>query len=164
MLSRTYTSTPLPLDIPNNIFEEGPEAVAAAVAKLDAEGWSTDNKIHSSTMLRARAALAYIRDAILEVALGHNQNPSLENLLYVRPTNDTLFPPSALARACPSSRRLGSVLNLPFPPADTSVTSSSRPSPSSRPCWPTIRATSIVSSRSTMRSSRTSSGPWRRRR
>ncbi len=81
MLSRTYTSTPLPLDIPNHVFEEGPEAVAAAMAKLDAEGWSTDNKIHSTTMLRARAALAYIRDAILEVALGSNQNPSIEHLL-----------------------------------------------------------------------------------
>ena len=59
----------------------GPAAVAAAVATLDPEGWNTDNKIYSTTVLRARINLSYIKDAIVETTLGHMQDRSIESLL-----------------------------------------------------------------------------------
>ena len=81
LLSRRYISTPLPLDLPDDIFMSGPAAVAAAVATLDPEGWNTDNKIYSTTVLRARINLSYIKDAIVETTLGHMQDRSIESLL-----------------------------------------------------------------------------------
>lgn len=70
LLSGRYSSTPLPLDLDDDdLLATGPE-LDAAVANLDADGWNSDGKMHGCTLLRARTQQAYIRDKILELALG----------------------------------------------------------------------------------------------
>lgn len=70
MLSRRYCSTPLPLDLSDEALLSNEQEMAAAAARLDANGWNRDNKIYSKTVLRARTMFAFVRDGILELALG----------------------------------------------------------------------------------------------
>ena len=81
VLSRRYVSMPLPLDITNEVLMSDKATIAEAVSRLDAEGWNTDNCLHSTTITRARTQLASVRDAILEVSLGYMQDTSVENVL-----------------------------------------------------------------------------------
>lgn len=70
MLSARYTSTPLPLDLSDESLLAGEPTLSQIVASLDANGWSTDGQIYSTTILRARTMFAFIRDDILALALG----------------------------------------------------------------------------------------------
>ncbi|KAH8897310.1 hypothetical protein GQ53DRAFT_791856 [Thozetella sp. PMI_491] len=83
LLSRRYTSTPLPLDIPGHVLMMGSKALADAVARLDINGWNTDNQIYPTTIFRGRCSLAYVRDAILEASLGP-ASLSMDELLKLR--------------------------------------------------------------------------------
>ena len=70
LLSSRYTSTPLPLDVSDDAILAGGSEIEAAVASLDVNGWNTDGKLHGCTLLRARTQLAFVREKILELALG----------------------------------------------------------------------------------------------
>lgn len=70
LLNRRYSSTSLPLDLSDEVLLEGGDALARAVEALDEDGWNTEGKLYTTTILRARTSLSYIRDAILEIALG----------------------------------------------------------------------------------------------
>ncbi|EHK18471.1 uncharacterized protein TRIVIDRAFT_125398, partial [Trichoderma virens Gv29-8] len=66
-LSRRFSSTPLPLDMSEELLLSNPADYSDC--RVDENGWSTDGKIYLSTTLRARAKLSYVRDEILEIAL-----------------------------------------------------------------------------------------------
>lgn len=83
LLNRRHVSTPLPLDLDNETLLADRVAMEAAVQRLDEGGWNTDGLILPSTITRALTILSYIRDAILEIALGNVQDTSTETILYV---------------------------------------------------------------------------------
>ncbi|OPB46359.1 Zn2Cys6 transcriptional regulator [Trichoderma guizhouense] len=68
-LSRRFSSTPLPLDMSEELLLSNPPLADYTDCRVDENGWSTDGKIYLSTTLRARAMLSYVRDEILEIAL-----------------------------------------------------------------------------------------------
>ncbi|KAH8901029.1 hypothetical protein GQ53DRAFT_2520 [Thozetella sp. PMI_491] len=109
-LSRRYVSTPLPLDLPTAVLLEDRQTIAEAVARLDADGWSTDGRIYAATIARARTQLAYVRDAILEISLGHSQDTSVENILQIRDrefTTISKFPECIKYKAYDAEQLLG---------------------------------------------------------
>ncbi|KAL7944055.1 fungal-specific transcription factor domain-containing protein [Trichoderma barbatum] len=68
-LSRRFSSTPLPLDMSEELLLSSPPPADYRDCRVDENGWSTDGKIYLTTTLRARAMLSYVRDEILEIAL-----------------------------------------------------------------------------------------------
>lgn len=70
LLSRRYTSTPLPLDIDDETLYSSSDLAETAIARLDARGWNTDGRLLAATVGRARTMLALIRDEALEIVLG----------------------------------------------------------------------------------------------
>ena len=83
-LSRRFISTPLPLDIADETFFAGPEALAHAVAALDHNGWNRENSYPSAaTSIRARTLMATMRDELMEISLGNNEQTPISKLLYV---------------------------------------------------------------------------------
>jgi len=81
LLSGKYMSTPLPLDLSDEELLLPPSQLSVVVSRLNDRGWCTDGVIKPSTMLRARAMMAQVRDEILEVSLGHEKNVSADVLL-----------------------------------------------------------------------------------
>lgn len=81
LISRRYSTTPLPLDLRDVDLLAGGETLTRAVEALDERGWNTDGRLHSSTLLRARAMIAYIREELFEIALGTRYNNTLDQLL-----------------------------------------------------------------------------------
>ena len=81
LLSRNYCSTPLPLDIDDEPFLSSTVPLADTIQDLDDRGWGRNGKIYATTILRARTTLAFIRDAILEIALGPSPDRNKEALL-----------------------------------------------------------------------------------
>ncbi|EFQ25636.1 hypothetical protein CGRA01v4_02309 [Colletotrichum graminicola] len=69
-LSRRYVSTPMPLDISDDVLMSDDETIAKAMGSLDALGWNTDGSLYSVTMWRVRYRFMQIRDEIFEIALG----------------------------------------------------------------------------------------------
>jgi hypothetical protein len=69
-LSRRFSSTPLPLDMSDEmLFSSNSPSADYRDCRVDENGWSMDGKLYTTTTLRARAMLAYVRDEILEIAL-----------------------------------------------------------------------------------------------
>lgn len=81
LLSRRYVRTPLPLDLSDDILLSDAGTIAKATFSLDENGWNTDGRIHSTTILRARALLAEIKGTILEISLSLPGSSSVEDLL-----------------------------------------------------------------------------------
>ncbi|KAF2842237.1 hypothetical protein M501DRAFT_1013590 [Patellaria atrata CBS 101060] len=114
LLSVRYSSTPLPLDLSDAALLCEDSSISAEITSLDSNGWNTNNRIHSATILRARAMFASIREGILEIALGPKLNSSeitmelkertlsiysqLPNVLVYRPNHltDTDIPGSEI--------------------------------------------------------------------
>lgn len=72
MLSDRYCQCPLPLDLCEEDVYGGRDRLAAAVARLDSNGWNTDGRIYTTTWIRALAMLSPIREGILELSLSVN--------------------------------------------------------------------------------------------
>ncbi|RDW67611.1 hypothetical protein BP6252_09007 [Coleophoma cylindrospora] len=72
LFNRDFCHCPLPLDLAEDELFNGPDNLANAVAKLDANGWNTDGKIHPTTWLRALCLQLPIREGILHFSLGVN--------------------------------------------------------------------------------------------
>jgi hypothetical protein len=82
MLSSRYSSTPLPLDISDEVLLTGGQTLIRAVAALDPNGWNTEGKLFSTTLVRARNMFARILEEILEIALGpDNTGKKIERAL-----------------------------------------------------------------------------------
>lgn len=87
LISHRYASTPLPLDLRDeDLLSDGPTLVQA-VASLDDKGWNTSGGVYSSTLIRARAMLAFVRDELIEIALSTGKGTTLEALLCVFSTH-----------------------------------------------------------------------------
>ena len=80
MMSGRYTSTPLPLDLSDEVLLAGEPLLSNAVASLDSNGWNTENCIYSTTILRARTSFAFIRDEILALALGSSVGGTVDHI------------------------------------------------------------------------------------
>lgn len=76
-LSHRYCSTPLPLDVSDEVVMAMPgnlvsvEGVASDL--VDAYGWNTQGAVYRTTLIRARNLFSQIRDEILEIALSVSQ-------------------------------------------------------------------------------------------
>lgn len=81
LLSRKYMLTPLPLDLCDEVLMSDPEAIAGAVEALDENGWNREGECYSTTIVRARAKLARVKDEVMEVALGSSAYTSIDALL-----------------------------------------------------------------------------------
>jgi hypothetical protein len=81
LISRRYVTTPLPLDISDEVLLGDETTRARAVDALDEKGWGKEGHLYSTTIIRARSILAYNRDEIFEIALGHSGETSVEDLL-----------------------------------------------------------------------------------
>lgn len=84
LLSRRYCSTPLPLDMSDDMVLalEGSTVLKGAISKynMDGNGWNVNSAIYSSTLMRARLSMAHIREDILEMALGTGEAPNVDRL------------------------------------------------------------------------------------
>ena len=72
ILDQRYCHIPQPLDLSEEDLYSGPERLAAAVQRLDSDGWNTEKQIHSVTCLRAVSLLSPIREEILRLSLSAN--------------------------------------------------------------------------------------------
>lgn len=83
-LSRRFSSTPLPLDISDEMLLTSSDMPGGFDSlHVDEHGWNTDRKIYSTTSLRARALMAFVRDEILEIALHGGDHSGRAAILYV---------------------------------------------------------------------------------
>jgi len=69
-LSRRYVGLDPPLDLPSSVIMGTPEALAAAISRLDSNGWNTEGRVYPITRTRAVAMLIGIREEALELSLG----------------------------------------------------------------------------------------------
>ncbi|KPM43445.1 hypothetical protein AK830_g3114 [Neonectria ditissima] len=85
LLGRRYVSTPLPLDLPDEVLLADDESlVARTVQALDDQGWNTEGRLYSATLLRARVMIAFIREELLEVALSVGSPANLSHLQDIK--------------------------------------------------------------------------------
>lgn len=88
LLNRHYCSTPLPLDIRDEVLASDQATLQQAYESLDPQGWNTDGAMYPATVIRARAMIAYIREELVEIALSNNTSVTLEYLeCELRPTD-----------------------------------------------------------------------------
>ncbi|KAI0886619.1 uncharacterized protein GGS22DRAFT_178756 [Annulohypoxylon maeteangense] len=84
LIASRYSSTPLPLDLSDQVLFSDHDTFMKAVGRLDERGWSTDGVIHHTTRIRARAIIARLREELFEIALAKDQVASIETLLTLR--------------------------------------------------------------------------------
>ncbi|KAL6407541.1 putative fungal specific transcription factor domain-containing protein [Ilyonectria robusta] len=80
-LSRRYMLTPLPLDLDNDVLLGDKVSLSQAMQQLNATGWNKNGVMTSSTIYRARTAIAFLKDELLEIAMGHGLERTVETLL-----------------------------------------------------------------------------------
>lgn len=80
-INRRYCSTPLPLDIRDTDLAADEATLLKAFNSLDENGWNTDGGMYSSTLIRARCMIAYIRDELFEIALSKGVPVKVDDLL-----------------------------------------------------------------------------------
>ncbi|KAL1869998.1 hypothetical protein VTK73DRAFT_2841 [Phialemonium thermophilum] len=102
LLRGSYCSTPLPLDLSDeDLFSLGRDLSIEPISRLTNDGWNTDGKVHSATLLRARAMMSFIRDEILEMALAVNQRIDSQALDQLKDRQAQLYkqlPPGLVYR------------------------------------------------------------------
>lgn len=82
-LSRRYMLTPLPLDLDNDVLLGYKASLSQAMQQLNAAGWNKNGVMTSSTIYRARTAIAFLKDELLEIAMGHGLERTVETLLDI---------------------------------------------------------------------------------
>ncbi|KAK7403538.1 hypothetical protein QQX98_010717 [Neonectria punicea] len=80
LMSRRYCSTPLPLDIRDEDLASDEASLARGVQSLDDRGWNTEGGLYLATLIRARCMIAFVRDELIEVALGKGVTVTLDHL------------------------------------------------------------------------------------
>lgn len=81
LLSRKYMTTPLPLDLSDEVLMADAATITRAVEDLDENGWNKKEVFQPSVIVRARRMLMTIKDEIIELALGNPIYSSTEALL-----------------------------------------------------------------------------------
>ncbi|KAH7018095.1 uncharacterized protein B0I36DRAFT_394728 [Microdochium trichocladiopsis] len=92
LLSKTFMTTPLPLDLREDyLFSNHSVLREKAATTLDERGWSTEGHFTAATAYRARGMLKTIREDILTIALGVEQNASVDALLNLGKRQATIM-------------------------------------------------------------------------
>ena len=69
LLSARFSTTPLPLDICDEVLLNTDCGPLEEYPKVDEYGWNTTSALHPMTVHRAKAILSLIREEILEISL-----------------------------------------------------------------------------------------------
>ena len=80
-LCRRYTTTPLPLDISDDVLFSGELAMVKALDDILPNGWNRNGTLYPSTFIRARAQISFLREEIFEIAIGHDNSAHIATLL-----------------------------------------------------------------------------------
>ncbi|OAQ78064.1 N-terminal binuclear Zn cluster-containing protein [Purpureocillium lilacinum] len=80
-VARRFVSTPLPLDIPDDVLLG---LTPWSDDLVDENGWNTRGKMYATTLQRARAMIAFVRDSILDIALQPIEHGSAEPLIGLK--------------------------------------------------------------------------------
>ncbi|UNI23105.1 hypothetical protein JDV02_008945 [Purpureocillium takamizusanense] len=97
-LAHRFISTPLPLDIPDDVLLG---LTPWSDDLVDENGWNTRGKTYATTLQRARCMIAFARDPILDIALQPSELVDAEALLGLKRQHLDLlsqFPESILFR------------------------------------------------------------------
>ncbi|KAI0202929.1 hypothetical protein F4808DRAFT_420255 [Astrocystis sublimbata] len=85
LMSRTYDTTPLPLDIGNStLYSENEDALIKVADSINHTGWNKDERRFSVTFMRVRAQLAMLREEIMDIALNTRRHTTVEELLALK--------------------------------------------------------------------------------
>lgn len=82
LLSHRFVSTPLPLDLPDEVLLSDEATIQQAFHSLEPGGWCGGSRLYQTTFLRGRVMLAYIRNELIECALDTKKQVSLEQIMY----------------------------------------------------------------------------------
>lgn len=102
-LSHRYCKMDMPLDLSDDqLFSEG-EELEAALAGLDSNGWNTSSQLCRTTWLRIWLEHCRIREDILEIALGSDEQDVIFQSERVRQRMDRQFStvPSCIMKLTP---------------------------------------------------------------
>ncbi|KAM6510215.1 hypothetical protein FALCPG4_017841 [Fusarium falciforme] len=80
---RRYMLTALPLDLADHELLGNKESLAQAMKQLDTDGWKKSGLVTPSTICRARSMIAFFRDELFEIALGHRLETTVDTLLDI---------------------------------------------------------------------------------
>ncbi|KAH7304040.1 hypothetical protein B0I35DRAFT_445758 [Stachybotrys elegans] len=83
MLNTRFTSTPLPLDLSDEVLMSDEETISQAVAALD-KGWDGKGDLRKVSFIRARAYMAFVHADILECALGTGEKYTDDYILILK--------------------------------------------------------------------------------
>ncbi|KAL4801107.1 hypothetical protein BDV19DRAFT_7929 [Aspergillus venezuelensis] len=71
-LSHRYINLDLPLDLTDGqLFSDNPQELAAAIARLDQQGYNRDGELHHATWIRSSIGFVARKEDILELSLGN---------------------------------------------------------------------------------------------
>ncbi|KAH7130884.1 hypothetical protein EDB81DRAFT_888184 [Dactylonectria macrodidyma] len=82
-LGRRYMLTAMPLDLADHELLGNKDSLTRAMKQLDAGGWNTSGVVFPSTICRARSMIAFFRDELFEIALGHGLETTVDTLLDI---------------------------------------------------------------------------------
>ncbi|WZH45377.1 Zn2-C6 fungal-type domain-containing protein [Fusarium acuminatum] len=84
LLTRRFCCIKPPLDLDDSALLSDKEMFRTRVQGLDSDGWETDGRFHSTTLLRVRMMVALIRDEILEAVLSQTGECTFEHLMSLK--------------------------------------------------------------------------------
>ncbi|KAF4334864.1 hypothetical protein FBEOM_11288 [Fusarium beomiforme] len=84
LLGRRFFSSPLPLDLTDLDLQSDQDTIRHAVQELDDNGFRHVGDLKGSSMVRARAQIAFIKDELLEIALANNVQVTFESLTEIK--------------------------------------------------------------------------------
>lgn len=83
LISRRYCSTPMPLDLCDEVLTADEETLKNAVAALDDRGWNTVGGLYPATLVRARFVITVILDELIEISLDSTRGVAVDQLRCV---------------------------------------------------------------------------------
>ncbi|KAH7203247.1 hypothetical protein BKA60DRAFT_527185 [Fusarium oxysporum] len=84
LLTRKFCSIKSPLDLEESALLSDKETSQRQSRRLDRDGWNTDGRIYSSSLLRVRMMIALVRDEILEVVLAQDTHSSITDIMTLK--------------------------------------------------------------------------------
>jgi hypothetical protein len=89
LISRRYCSTPLPLDLCDEVLTADDETLMNAVNSLDGRGWNTVGGLYPATLMRARFMITVILDELIEISLDRTRGVTIDHLQCVKKSRHT---------------------------------------------------------------------------
>lgn len=66
-LTRLYHTCPLPLDVSDEALLTGGDTLQEEIDNLDGNGWNTEKKFHSATLIRKLLLISFVQDEVMEL-------------------------------------------------------------------------------------------------